>query len=80
MSVKCGIGQVGLVAVLAFEVSASVVVFGPSLSTLLGGVMLIAVTALIGFSAIVASVVLVVLISFHSASLLIEIQVKLYYI
>lgn len=41
MGVKRGIREISFVAVFALEVSASIVVFGASLSTLFGGVHII---------------------------------------
>ena len=80
MSVKCGIGQVSFVAVLAFKVSSSVVVLWPSLTTLFSGIMLVSITTFIWVTTILALIVVLVLLIFHWASLLIEIQAKLYYI
>jgi hypothetical protein len=44
VSVQSWVGKIGLVAVLALEISSSIVVLGSSLSTLVGAVSIFALT------------------------------------
>ena len=70
MSVKCGIRQVGFVAVLTLEISSGVVVFWASLSTLLCVIMVVVIRTIFRISTILALFVILLLLIFHISSFL----------
>ena len=63
VSVKCGIGKICFIAVLALEVSPRVVVFGSPLSALLRGIGIVVITVVFRVSLTLA--LIVILIVFH---------------